>query len=139
MAPRLLTIIINNKTSGKNRTKRIVGYYRGLIGEAELGQIPYQAQVRKSSIDKTHVCGGTIVDQLHILTAAHCFFLKNGRQFAPEELEIVVGSIKLNGDGGDRYDILEYSYKMAFNQETTNNDIAVIKVSQVKVYIQFFL
>lgn len=37
--------------------------------EAKEGQFPYQVSVRRSNY---HLCGGSIIDDRTILTAAHC-------------------------------------------------------------------
>lgn len=43
-------------------------------GDTEFGEYPWQAAILKSNGNntKTYVCGGVLVDDLYILTAAHC-------------------------------------------------------------------
>ena len=58
--------------------------------------IPWQVQIL---VDDTYACGGTILDDLTILSAAHCF----EHQYTPSSIR--AGSIKY-GNGGQ----VSYSY-----------------------------
>lgn len=42
-------------------------------GDSEFGEYPWQAAIlKKDPKESVYVCGGTLIDQLHIVTAAHC-------------------------------------------------------------------
>ena len=61
-----------------------------------VSNIPWQVQIL---VDDTYACGGTILDDLTILSAAHCF----EHQYTPSSIR--AGSIKY-GNGGQ----VSYSY-----------------------------
>ena len=70
---------------------------RNITGvELAVSNIPWQVQVL---VDDTYACGGTILDNLTILSAAHCF----EKQYTPSIIR--AGSIKY-GNGGQA----SYSY-----------------------------
>ena len=48
-------------------TARSGKIYRGR--DAQVGQYPYQVSIQTSGV---HVCGGSIISEKWILTAAHC-------------------------------------------------------------------
>lgn len=53
-------------TYDNNANWRVVG------GEdAEPGQFPYIVSLRRTNIN-SHMCGGTIISNVYILTACHC-------------------------------------------------------------------
>lgn len=42
-------------------------------GDSEFGEYPWQVAIlKKDPKESVYVCGGTLIDSLHIITAAHC-------------------------------------------------------------------
>lgn len=42
-------------------------------GDSEFGEYPWQAAIlKKDPKESVYVCGGTLIDSQHIITAAHC-------------------------------------------------------------------
>lgn len=42
-------------------------------GNSEFGEYPWQAAIlKKDPKESVYVCGGTLIDPSHIITAAHC-------------------------------------------------------------------
>ncbi|KAK9871238.1 hypothetical protein WA026_011514 [Henosepilachna vigintioctopunctata] len=99
---------------------RIVG------GEnAKDGQYPYQISLQ---ILQQHICGGSIIGNQWILTAAHCV---SGKSI--NEISIVLGTNYLDGSG-QRYRISNYKLHPNYNFRTSRNDIAVVKTSRTIVF-----
>lgn len=106
------------------KNPRIVG------GEnATAGQFPYQVSLR-TYFDRRHFCGGSIISDRFILTAAHCTLGVNGE---PEYVFAVVGALYRTRDGVEIQ--LE---KISAHAEWSNvrfiNDIAVIKTAKKIVF-----
>lgn len=82
---------------------------------------PHQVSLRRKQTNK-HICGGSIISSIWILTAAHCTVGYDRSYFVA-----VVGTLTLDA-GGDYYDI-----EKIFNHEmhvphTISHDIALLKV-----------
>ena len=63
-------------------------------GDTEFGEYPWQvALLKKEQYDNVYVCGGSLIDGSHLLTAAHCI-----KQYRPEELRVRLGEWDVNND-----------------------------------------
>lgn len=60
----LVVLLISVVTAQDRNLERVIGG-----SDAQEGQFPYQISLR---VGGEHVCGGTIISNKFILTAAHC-------------------------------------------------------------------
>merc|ERR1711893_72229 len=68
---------------GDSRTRMIVGGW-----ESRENEFPWQISLQWFG---SHICGGSVVDSRHVITAAHC--VEND---APSRLSVVVGDHRRN-------------------------------------------
>ncbi|XP_017470481.1 PREDICTED: serine protease SP24D-like [Rhagoletis zephyria] len=82
------------------------------------GQFPYQVSVR---VGGQHNCGGVIISQIYVLTAAHCVY-----SFRTSQLTVQAGSINRT-EGG----VVAGVSKITPHEEFYfyNNDIALLKLN----------
>ena len=69
-------------------------------------------------------CGGTLIDQDSVLTAAHCV---KGRSAAP--LRVIVGRTVLSSDRGQKRSVLKIFVHQRYSSNATAYDAAVLKLS----------
>jgi secreted trypsin-like serine protease len=72
-------------------------------------------------------CGGTLVDELFVVTAAHCVTNGSGGVYGPARIEVLTGTQSL-ASGGVRRDIDQIIRHPNYNDNSSNFDIAVIKL-----------
>jgi hypothetical protein len=59
--------------------------------DVALGQAPWAAFMTSATPQGTSTCSGSVVDALHVLTAAHCTYLADGTPQPPANLHVAAG------------------------------------------------
>ncbi|XP_012268512.2 trypsin-like isoform X1 [Athalia rosae] len=118
--------------SGVNDTENGGGTLSGsrIIGgsNANIGQFPHQVSLRRTS-NGVHFCGGSIVDEEWIVTAAHCMY-SDGRRIGASTITIYAGDLLLDtvSSTSQRRIVKSIFVHENFNLSTLRNDIALLKL-----------
>jgi len=104
-------------------TNRIVGG-----DEVVRHSIPWQAGLGNKGAFATPWCGGTILDENHILTAAHC---TEGE--SADDLQVWTGEHDISqADGDTRHNVVKIIDHPNYNSQTTNNDYSILVLDCAK-------
>ncbi|KAL7301425.1 hypothetical protein TKK_0005866 [Trichogramma kaykai] len=111
------------------------------IVEGELAlpkQFPHQVSLQHLQNGPNctaHFCGGSIIDEWHIITAAHCIFDGSQNKYRFKSITIVAGIIDLLNQTSAVYRDVQFTFMPhaytlnAFNQlENQEDDIAILKL-----------
>ncbi|XP_058128381.1 chymotrypsin-2-like [Anopheles ziemanni] len=122
-----ILIAIGLATSALGWIKVPDNYPGRIVGgqDAAPNQFPYQASLRDANMG--HFCGGTIINNCYILSAAHCDVDATRSKF------VVVGSIFLN-NGGVTHEVVRITNHPNYNNDTYEHDINLLKVSPYITY-----
>ncbi|XP_069989202.1 uncharacterized protein [Penaeus vannamei] len=95
---------------------------------ASVGEYPYQVAVLSTIAGQEYQCGGSIIKERWILTAAHCFYdLSNNKATS---VDIIYGTIDINGIGGTRVTASRFIDHPGYDSSTKANDIALVELPQ---------
>ncbi|XP_061397792.1 trypsin-like [Musca vetustissima] len=82
---------------------------------------PYQVSLQTTS--GSHFCGGSIISEDIVVTAAHCM-----QSYTASQMRVRLGSTEYN-TGGELVAVKSFKYHEGYNSKTMVNDIAVIKLA----------
>ncbi|XP_077596384.1 coagulation factor IXb [Stigmatopora nigra] len=114
--------------AAQNSDQRIVGGYEGKTGD-----VPWQVALisrSKGVADKVPFCGGSLLDALWVITAAHCIVehRMTGNQFfvrlGEHDIDVHEGSER---DHEVSQELVHKSYK--FKKSRFNHDVALLKLA----------
>ncbi|MCB9150838.1 MAG: trypsin-like serine protease [Caldilineaceae bacterium] len=94
---------------------------------AEPGSWPWQVSLVDADIEDNyyaHLCGGTLIADDWVLTAAHCVERREA-----EEIEVLVGQQRLSDTTGERIAVDEVIAHPNYQPVTTDFDIALLHLS----------
>ncbi|CAH2092300.1 unnamed protein product [Euphydryas editha] len=107
---------INRSTDDSiNTDDRIVGGYNITIQD-----VPYQVLMLVQRGDKYYQCGGSIISETYILTAAHCLE-------GVSRVYVKAGSTVIN-IGGTLYNTTEYRMHPFYNPVNSDYDIGLVRI-----------
>ncbi|XP_071450718.1 uncharacterized protein [Hetaerina americana] len=99
-------------------------------GDSEFGEYPWQAAILKKDVQESvYVCGGTLIDAYHVLTAAHCV-----KGYGPQDLRVRLGEWDVNHDvefyPHEETDVTRLTVHPEFYAGTLYNDLAILRLQR---------
>lgn len=93
-----------------------------------IGQVPWQVSIETGGPGNWHHhCGGVIIDDEYILTAAHCTYSAPGVPYFPSQMRIRVGTQSINGGGVIR-NVTEIIHYNCYQSTIRGYDVTVLKL-----------
>ena len=99
--------------------------------DAEDGEFPWQVQLRSSDSGRSLFCGGSVLNEEWVITAAHCC-----KGQLPRGVHVVAGGIlrKEDDEGEEQFsDVSEIVIHEEYSSQDQENDICLLHVR--KCYI----
>ncbi|XP_060597388.1 uncharacterized protein LOC132751247 [Ruditapes philippinarum] len=130
-------IIKLGNTKRKKRQLKVSGGF-----ETIKGMHPWQVTIQRKEEEWSHLCGGTIINDKWILSAAHCFDDFEKRKLDLKDLRVIVGVHDLTKH--DEYEdifYIEYIVKhwnySEFKRSYAINDIVLLKLKSYIIFNDF--
>lgn len=102
-----------------------------IVGGTSVSIRDYPWQVFISAGD--YLCGGTIIADKWVITAAHCLFDEDNKRISDKDINFLAGTSRpfLEDPGGVQYDISYSVIHEDYNPSDFGNDLALLRTEEV--------
>ncbi|EDV45963.1 uncharacterized protein Dere_GG18803 [Drosophila erecta] len=122
---------VGSEAAGKIEPKIVGGY------ETSIEQVPYQVSIRltaneRKSYGSGHLCGGVVISQRLVVTAAHCCYITDKKKYRTAgEFVLVMGSTYLTSstDRTLTYYLQQLILHEHYKPDVLTNDIALMFIN----------
>jgi secreted trypsin-like serine protease len=94
--------------------------------DATISEFPWQVYLESGNF----LCGGSIIADNWVITAAHCTEDDSGNLIAASQMFVTVGANNPAAGEGKRYSVSQVIRHEKYDSNTLENDIALLKISQ---------
>uniref|UniRef100_A0A158P4Q4 Peptidase S1 domain-containing protein n=2 Tax=Tetranychus urticae TaxID=32264 RepID=A0A158P4Q4_TETUR len=111
--------------------------YRG--SKVRPNKYPWLAYIRSYSDRKNgsyHRCGGSLIDERHIITAAHCVVNANGKVYSLSNLDVFLGLVKAFNVSSKPNSVSKVWIHDKYDTSDLSNDLAILTLSKPVKYTQ---
>uniref|UniRef100_A0A182N984 Peptidase S1 domain-containing protein n=1 Tax=Anopheles dirus TaxID=7168 RepID=A0A182N984_9DIPT len=139
IASALLFVLVASSESLRCGKRQVASFLIHNGDKSQDGYWPWHAVLyHKTQESRSYVCGGSIIDQNTILTAAHCL-MTDGKQISMERLTVQVGRNRLWNCNNwiQQHDPYELIVHPKYNVRRVGYDIAIIKLSSDISYTDY--
>ncbi|XP_052897848.1 transmembrane protease serine 9-like [Anopheles moucheti] len=114
----------------KRAQQRIIGGVRALPGE-----FPAMVSIQRLIlISASHVCGGTVLNQFHVLTAAQCFFTNQNSRYRVQAGKVLLNSFEPTEQ---TINVLRFTMHPLYDGSASPFDIATVRLASPFGYNQY--
>ncbi len=97
------------------------------------GEYPWMVGIAQADVAdgyEAQFCGGTLIDEEWVLTAAHCTYDLQEQPLAPSALDIIIGRNRLSSSQGERISVDQIIRHETYQAATLRGDIALLHLSK---------
>merc|ERR1712088_435214 len=112
--------------SKSTKCAAIPNFMKIVGGEDADAPIPWQGSLQKNG---GHFCGGTILDEYTVLSAAHCF-TNDGLYWSNVGLKVVTGTVNSHSASAQKISVnrVIWNQQPRFSYQDMNNDMVLLKL-----------